>query len=228
MIYNNIAILEGFLEVMINKTKLYSDIKKIPKLLFSLGIMSFGISLLRMSGFGLDAWGTLHEGLHLYSDISFSTISISLGLFILVISILFKIYPGIGTFINIISVGPMVDFFSVNINLPIYARFLFVLFGFIITNFGRAYYISINLGAGPRDALYTSISKFTKITVSLSKPIIELITIIIGVSLGAPFGIGLIIMTLWSGYLISFFFKKLKYNLNQNSSTLVDYILKIK
>lgn len=210
---------------MINKTKLYSDIVKIPKLLFSLGILSFGISLLRMSGFGLDAWGTFHEGLHLYSDISFSTISISIGLIILFISIPFKIYPGIGTILNIITVGPMVDLFSIDVILPTYVRVLFVILGFYITNFGRAYYISMNLGAGPRDALYTSITRYTKITVSLSKPTIELIIIVIGISLGAPFGIGLIIMTLLSGYLVNYFLKKLNYNLMQKQSTFADYVL---
>lgn len=226
MIYNNIAIHERFPREMINKTTLYSDIKKIPKLLFSLGILSFGISLLRMSGFGLDAWGTFHEGLHLYSDISFSAISIFIGLIILVLSTPFKIYPGIGTILNIITVGPMVDLFSIDVNLPTYARFLFVGLGFFITNFGRAYYISMNLGAGPRDALYTSITKYTKITVSFSKPTIELIIILIGISLGAPFGIGLIVMTFLSGYVINYFFKKLNYDLTQKQSTFEDYVLK--
>jgi uncharacterized protein len=225
MNYNNIAIQERYFSEMINKTKLYLDIKKIPKLMFSLGVLSFGISLLRMSGFGLDAWGTFHEGLHLFSNVSFSTISISIGIFILLLSIPFKIYPGIGTILNIITVGPLVDLFSIDVDFPIYVRFFFVGFGFLITNFGRAYYISMNLGAGPRDALYTTITRYTNVSITFSKPLLELIIILIGILMGAPIGIGLIIMTVLSGYLVNFFLKNLNHNLVEKQSTILDYLI---
>jgi uncharacterized membrane protein YczE len=43
--------------------------------------------------------------------------------------------------------------------------------------------------------------------------------------MGAPIGIGLIIMTVLSGYLVNFFLKNLNHNLVEKQSTILDYLI---
>jgi uncharacterized membrane protein YczE len=63
--------------------------------------------------------------------------------------------------------------------------------------------------------------------VSVIKPIIELMVILIGLSFGATLGLGILIMTAFSGYLLNFFFILLSYDTKvQKPSSLFDYIQK--
>lgn len=208
----------------LNKTFLINDLKKIPSLIIGLFFLSLGITILRLSGNGLDAWGVFHEGISLYSGVSFGTISVMVGFAILFISLFFKIMPGIGTLLNIILVGPLIDVLF-NLLSPFQTNKLILLFvGFYIVNFGRALYISSDLGAGPRDALYVGMTRLMKVKVSFTKPTIELVVTIIGFLFGGTVGIGLVILTLLSGKMIDIFFNILKYNpVNKESSSLISY-----
>jgi uncharacterized protein len=209
----------------LNFKLLLGDLRKIPFLLISLIILSIGISLLRVAGFGLDAWGTLHEGISLSLKINFGVVSVIIGILILVISLPLKIYPGIGTIANIFLVGPSIDFFT-----PIIERFemntsFLLLTGYLITNIGRSLYISSGLGAGPRDAIYVGISYLSKKSVVVIKPIIEFIVLGAGLLLGATFGIGIIIMVFFSGIVMTATFKILGYDTkNSKPSTFNSYI----
>jgi uncharacterized membrane protein YczE len=114
----------------INKKLLINDAKKIPTLLVGLILLSCGVSILRLSGSGLDPWGVFHEGLSNYTGVSFGTISIIVGLTILVGSLFLRIFPGIGTILNIVLVGPFIDVmyrflmpFEVNKTLFLYLGF---------------------------------------------------------------------------------------------------------
>lgn len=196
----------------INIEYLKKDLIKTPVLLLGLFILSLGISILRLSGNGLDAWGVFHEGISISSGISFGTISIIIGLVILIGSLFIGIIPGFGTILNILLVGPLIDvtyqfLASVEVN-----KTLLLFLGFLVVNLGRAIYIASNLGAGPRDALYVGLSKILNLKVTYTKPAIELIVTLIGYLLGGTIGFGLILMTLFSGFIINILFVLLRYN----------------
>jgi uncharacterized protein len=203
----------------INIEYLKKDLIKVPVLLLGLFILSLGISILRLSGNGLDAWGIFHEGLSLSSGISFGTISMIIGLIILIGSLFIGIIPGFGTILNILLVGPLIDLTYLILNSIEMNKTLLLLLGFLVVNFGRAIYISSNLGAGPRDTLYVGLSKMLNLKVTYTKPAIELIVTLIGYSLGGTLGLGLILMTLFSGFIINTSFVFLRYNPITNYSS---------
>jgi uncharacterized membrane protein YczE len=138
-----------------------------------------------------------------------------------------KIYPGVGTIANIILVGPLVNLLTTLLYLIQINQVILLILGYVITNLGRALYISLGLGSGPRDALYVGISYLLKRRVSVIKPIIELMVILIGLYFGATLGLGIVIMTAFSGYLLNFFFILLRYDTKiQKPSSLFNYIQK--
>lgn len=210
---------------------LIKDIKKIPLLVFALFILSLGIVLVKQSGLGLDPWGVFHEGMSNLTGISFGLIIEIIGYIILLFSLLIKIYPGIGTVTNIFIVGKFIDvMLDSNWFVPNdVTKYIYFLVGFIILCFGRALYISCNLGSGPRDGLFVGIVRFTKIDVKYVKPAIELIVFTIGIIFGGTAGIGTLLLMFLSGYLVQFFFKILKYDpKTKNHSNLAMYFKKIK
>lgn len=205
------------------------DIKKVPLLVFALFILSLGIVLLKQSGLGLDPWGVFHEGMSNLTGLSFGLVIEIIGYVILILSLIIKIYPGIGTVINIFVVGKFIDILlNSNVFIPNeVTKYLFFIAGFIILCFGRALYISCNLGSGPRDGLFVGLVKITKVDVKYIKPAIEIVVFSAGVLYGGTYGIGTILLMFFSGYIVEFFFNILKYDpKTKNHSSLNLYFKK--
>ncbi len=192
------------------------DLMKIPLLIIALFILSLGIVLLKQSGVGLDPWGVFHEGLNKVTGIPFGKTIELVGYVILLFSLLIKIFPGIGTILNIFLVGKFIDLLLKSnwfqTSEQLWMQLLYFAGGFVILSFGRALYISCNLGAGPRDGLFVGLVRFTKIDVKYVKPAIEVIVFTIGIIFGGTFGVGTLVLMFTSGYAFEFFFKLLKYD----------------
>jgi len=216
------------MKIYLNREELVNDFLKIPKLIFALLILSLGISLLREANYGLDAWGVLHDGISIQSSISFGRVSIIIGIVLVFISILFGVLPGIATILNVLLVGLFIDYISIIFNYFDIDSFILFLSGYVITNFGRALYISSNLGTGPRDGLYIVLSRITGKRIYFLKPAIEIFVIFIGLILGSKLGIGILIMTLFSGILIEYFFKLLRFNPSHKKASEITSYFKIK
>lgn len=194
------------------------DIIKLPKLLIGFWGIAIGIVLMKNSDLGLFPWGVFHQGIAENTTLTFGQVTQIVGVILLLISLLFKIYPGIGTFLNIILIGIFVDLFEHIFKLypeDIWLQLAFLIVGIIINSFGRALYISCHLGKGPRDGMFVGITRITGVSVKYTKPLTEVVILGIGYMLGGVVGIGTVIMLLFSGYFVHCFFKLLKYNPKQ-------------
>ncbi len=190
------------------------DLKKVPSLILALFILALGIVLVKQSGLGLDPWGVFHEGMSNLTGLSFGVIIEYIGYIILILSLFIKIYPGLGTILNILLVGKFCDLLlDSNWFEPTGAeRYIYFILGFLVLNFGRAMYISRNLGSGPRDGLFVGVVKFTQIDVKFVKPGIELIVFTLGIIYKGTFGVGTLLLMFASGYFVEFFFRVLRYD----------------
>lgn len=212
---------------------LKQDIKRVPILLIGFIFLSFGVVLTKKADLGMNAWGIFHQGLSLRLDISFGLTVLYFGLIILGLSVLIlKTKIGIGTIMNVLIMGLMIDFTD---NLFTYIpssmleRVVVLLIGLITLTFGRSLYISARLGAGPRDGVFVGLSRITKVDVKYIKPGIEFTVLIIGVLLGGAIGFGTIFLIITSGYLIQYFFKLLHFDPKADlQGRLIDYLPKIK
>lgn len=198
-----------------NKNVILADLKQVPLLTISFLVMSLGVVLLKESMLGLDPWGVFHEGIAGNSTITFGKVIEYVGYAILVFSLLLKIYPGLGTILNIILIGNFTDMFlEMNIFIPtsMTMQIAYFIIGLILFNFGKALYISANTGAGPRDGLFVGVVRITKIDVKYVKPAIEILVLVIGIVLGGTFGVGTIIQAFVSGLIVDYSFKLIKYD----------------
>ena len=180
-----------------NLLSLTKTIKNLPKLLFGFIIISLGTNMTIDANLGLNPWGTFHQGVSNITSLTFGEVSQITGIIIIAFSLFIKIYPGIGTILNMFFIGFFVDFFDKMRFLPmpesILMKSLYLVIGTLMFNYGIYVYLSCELGAGPRDGLLVGLVKLTGISVSVMRPMIEVTILIIGIFLGGAYGIGTVL-----------------------------------
>ncbi len=213
---------------------LKNDLKKIPMLLMGFVLLSFGMILTMKSGLGMSSWGVLHQGVSLVSGFTFGTVTLVLGLIILVLSVIFlKSKVGIGTIVNVLLIGVLLDMFKYLITYEpetyIFQGMMFGI-GLLIMTLGRSIYISTKLGPGPRDGIFVGLSRVTQVDVKYIKPAVEFSVLLIGFLLGQSMGVnlvgpGTVVAVIFSGYLVQFYFKKLGFDPKiENQRNLREYL----
>jgi len=151
-------------------------------------------------GAGTNAWNTLGIGIANSSGMSFGTATLMISLVIIVIDLLGKGKLGIGTVLNIFVISALNDVFLEIITfLPpadtVILGVIYTLLGQTIISFATILYLTPCLGAGPRDTLMLIIGKkIPKVPIGAVKFGIEVGVLIVGIFLGAPFGIGTVLV----------------------------------
>jgi uncharacterized protein len=176
---------------------------------FGLLIMALGIVLILKANLGATPWDVLHVGLYYQFGLTIGSWSIIVGLLILGVSaILTKKIPQIGAFINMVSVGIFIDMY---LFLPFFQTpssflgksFMFLI-GLVIMCYGMGFYISANLGAGPRDSLMLALTSRTGWKVRNIRGTMEIIVLLIGWLLGGPVSFGTFMLSLLIGPLFGY------------------------
>lgn len=171
-------------------------------------IMSLGITMIiKGNDVGVNAWDVLHIALYQTIGLSIGSWTIITGLVLVVFtSIMYKSFPKIGTWVNILFIGSFVDFFYWLLpNTDSFAfQLIYFIVGIFVSSFGTGMYISPNLGSGPRDALMMWIANKLGKSIKVARMSIEIIVALIGFLLGGPFGLGTIIIAVFSGYVVQF------------------------
>ena len=182
-------------------------------ILLNIGLIVFGFALALMleARLGLGPWDILHQGISIRTDISsqifgknidltsVGMISIIVGAVIMILWLPLKERPGIGTIINVIVIGIMIDvwmFVLPNTN-NLIIRFLMILIAPILVALGTILYIGAEMGPGPRDGLMTGLAK-RGIPIAVARTSMESIVLIAGFILGGNIGIG----TIWFAFSI--------------------------
>lgn len=149
---------------------------------------------------GTNGWNTMAIGLSDVTGISFGTAVFAIGAVLLVIDYFGKGKLGIGTFLNVFLISAMSDvflnllsFISEPSNMAV--GVFYTLLGQMMIAFATVVYMRPGLGAGPRDTLMVIFSKaFPKIPVGIVKYILEMIALAAGLVMGAPFGLGTVLV----------------------------------
>ncbi|MDL0437596.1 MULTISPECIES: YitT family protein [unclassified Niallia] len=154
-------------------------------------IMSFGIVLLIEADLGSAPWDVLNIGLYYQLGLTIGSWTIIVGFFVLFVSaILSKSIPQIGAFLNMLLVGIFIDLFLMMpfIKTPptLLGREVMFLFGLVIMAYGMGFYISANLGAGPRDSLMLVLSQKLGLSISKTRFIMEAAVLFSGWLMGGP------------------------------------------
>lgn len=172
-------------------------------------ILALGIALtIKGRLLGLGSWDVLHYGLWQTFGLTIGSWAIIAGaVIVLLTAIGMKRLPKIGVYINMIAIGLFIDIFNWLIP-DVYgwvAHSLIFTLGLFIMAFGVAFYITPNLGAGPRDTLMLVLVEKFNLKLSMARNIMEFGAAVGGFLLGGPVFIGTFIIILGLGKLIELF-----------------------
>jgi uncharacterized membrane protein YczE len=187
-------------------SKLYAE--KLARCVTGLAFFGFGITLFLRANLGLAPWDIFHKGLSKKLDISIGLVIVGVGLLLLLLWIPLRQRPGVGTILNALEIG-----FVVNLTKPLVGepdqlvmRTLMVIAGVLVIALGSALYIGAGLGSGPRDGLMLGLSKRSiagrQISIRLARTVIELTVMVAGLFLGGSIGIGTLIFMFGIGPLV--------------------------
>ncbi len=214
-------------------------ILRFVKLMVGLTIMAVGIAFAYESNLGLSPWDVLSDGVAKNLPLTFGQAGIALGFVILIFDIVLKERLGFGTFLNILTVGTIVDIVVAMEIIPSYRhladlssfapRLALCLASLIPMAFGMYFYMSAALGAGPRDSLMCAITKRSPLPVGANRILIEGVALVCGMLLGGKVGIGTVILVLLSGPVMQILFKIFKFDVKVlKSQTIPETIAQIK
>ncbi len=173
---------------------------RLPRLLGGIVALSAGATLIIRARLGVSPWDVLHQGLAEVTGLSFGTIVVILGLVILVIWVPLGQRFGIGTVINTLTVGVVIDAFLGIVDAPddLFVRWMMLLTGIVVLALGMGMYIGAGLGPGPRDGLMTGIAA-KGYPLWLVRTLLEVAALVVGWILGGDVGIGTVLFAFGIG-----------------------------
>lgn len=179
---------------------------------FFLGLTLYALGnafAVKVKYLGLHPWEVLSVALYERYGLTIGTWGVLCGLFLVMISLVTAHkYVNIGTFLNALLIGPIMDGFLWLDILPAatnhWPDYLILLCGIVVTGIGGGMYVAAGIGAGPRDGFMLSISDKTGLSVSRARIIIESLVLILGWILGGP----VFIMTFIYTFILSPVFQK--------------------
>ena len=176
-------------------------IKRFALCILGLALYGFGCVLgVKAGDAGTNAWSTLALGFGSKSGLSYGTATFLISLVIITVDILGKGKLGFGTFLNLLLIPIFSDIFLAMLAIVPDAQTAvggaaLSLLGQTVISFATVVYMLPALGAGPRDTLLVIIGrKLPKIPIGAVKFGIEMAVLLIGVLLGAPLGLGTVLV----------------------------------
>jgi uncharacterized membrane protein YczE len=161
---------------------------------------------MKQANLGLGPWDVLSDGLAELTGMRFGTMSIVIGIVVLLLWIPIREKPGLATVLNVLLVGAFANVTLAIVQSPsgAFLRSLWFVTGLILAGLGTVLYLGSQLGAGPRDGLMLGLSRRNGWSVSRTRTALEVLVLIVGWVLGGAVGIGTIIFALTIGPTIQF------------------------
>ena len=180
----------------------------------NLGLMVFGvaISLMLRADIGLDPWSVLHQGLSDLTGLSFGRVTQLIGLLLIAYNFAaLQLRPGLGTALNMLLVGPWINFFEAQPWLPTAAAgawgagLAIFLLGTVLCGLAIGLYLTARFGAGPRDDLVLGSALKLGRSVRLTRGGLEFAVLTGGFVLGGTVGLGTVLFAVLIGPVMQFF-----------------------
>jgi uncharacterized membrane protein YczE len=184
--------------------------RRLPRLFLGLLALGTGTGMMVEAELGVSPYDVLHQGLADLTGLSFGAVVIGLGAIILLLWIPIGQRLGIGTLINTLVVGLIIDaFLDLSPNPDTLAlRWVYLVAGIVIVAFGVGLYIGAGLGPGPRDGLMTGIAAKGH-PLWIVRTGLELTALVAGSILGGDVGVGTLLFAFGIGPLGHYFLVKL-------------------
>lgn len=182
------------------------DARSFSVLVLGLAIFGFGEGLIYAAAIGNSPWTVLAEGIMLQSGLPLGLVTALISLSVLMLWIPLRERPGIGTLMNVVIIAATLDVTAATIATPdsYIERFLLAVVGVLLVGVASAFYLTTNLGPGPRQGLLTSLHERTGVRVSRVSFGIEVVVLSVGFLLGGTVGVGTVLFAAGIGRAIAF------------------------
>ena len=179
------------------------EVVRYLKLFLGFFVCSLGVVVIIKSNLGFSPWDVLHQGISKVGNITIGQASILVGVGVITLDCFLGERIGSGTILNILFIGTFMDLILylgiVPLSNGIVMGVFMMFFGLFIFSIGCYLYMSTGLGCGPRDALMVALTKKTNF-------------LFIGYLLGGYAGVGTVITAIFTGVIIQWVFKILKFD----------------
>jgi len=177
---------------------------RLPGLVAGLLMIGVGVALMARSGLGVGSWEVLHQGIGQILGLPMGTVSILVGLPILLAWWPLGERPGSGTILNVLLIGPTTNLVlgatSPATGLP--AQVALAAVGIALTATGTALYLAADLGPGPRDGLMTGMHLRFGWSLRRTRTAMELSVVVVGWLAGGTVGIGTVVLAISVGPIV--------------------------
>lgn len=165
--------------------------RRIPQLLVGLVLYGVSMALLVRGAFGVMPWDVLHQGLAQHIPLTFGQVVIVTSLAVLLLWVPLRQPPGLGTILNAVLIGLVVDPVLGWLTEPsgLLPRLALMVAGLVLNALATAMYIGAQLGPGPRDGLMTGLARRTGHSLRLVRTVIEVVVVAAGWLLGGVLGV---------------------------------------
>jgi|TARA_B110000196_G_scaffold15901_1_gene12619 uncharacterized membrane protein YczE len=170
-------------------------------LCFGLTLFGLGEGLLIVSTAGASPWSVLAQGIYLNIGFSIGIITILISVGVLFFWLPLNQKPGIGTILNALIIGLMIDICTKFVPTPenYFSQLLLAIMAVLTVGLGGGIYLVANLGAGPRDGLMIGLQKKTNLPIAAVRAFLEITVMSIGWYLGGTVGLGTLLFAFGIG-----------------------------
>ena len=172
-----------------------------------LGLILFGLgeTLLITANQGVSPWTVLAQGLSFQFNLSIGVTTFIVSIIVLFFWYPLKQKPGLGTLLNVILISIVIDLSTPILPYPktLFYQILQSVIAVFIVGIGSGFYLTANLGPGPRDGLMTGLQKLTDKPIALIRTILEVSAVLIGFYFGGVVGIGTLLFAFGIGPAVS-------------------------
>ena len=200
-----------------NKISIQNKLVNTFRIAIGLLIAGVGIGFMFNAGQGSTPSATIVEGISMFFKLNYGISGIIANIFFLIILFfLDRSLINVGTVLATFCLGYFIDFgvlilSPLNIlSMSLILRILMAFIGCVITAIGLGYYIGVDFGSGAMDGMSLILHRKLNIPFIYCRWGMDALLMLIGIILGASWGIGTVISIILTGPIMSSVISKMK------------------
>lgn len=182
-------------------------------------VLGTGVALLLTADLGSDGYSTLVNGVSKATGISFLVANLLISLLFLVVAAVRRVYPGLGTVVQVVVVGWTVSFLIDVLDTPesLVWQALLLAGAFPVLAVGIAAYLGAHTGAGPAEA--AALAWDPPVPFKWSYSLVQGGGALVGWLLGATLGVGTLAVIFLLGPAVDIAARLLRLDVHQGTES---------